>query len=252
MKCIVKGCKNEAVKQNLCREHYDPEQPAADEITAAAARTIMPVGQRASLLMHSALLVSGKIAGSLVHGYRRLFSISSNERAQILDQVAKANFKKGRRSKSLDALKLAVRTDPENPMAQLKLGEFYLTSGEYEKACQSLGKALELAPDSVEICQALGEAYYHREEYKSALKFLKKGHKLSPENEKLNYLIGLTHDKLGSQQDAIKFLQIVIDMNPRCVEYYYSLGFAYESSGNKDEALLNFKKAIELERTKTS
>lgn len=251
MKCIVKGCENEAVNQNLCEEHYDPEQPDTGEIAGANARKAMPLEQRASLLAHSALLVSGKIAGSLVHGYRKMFSISSHERAQILDQVAKINFRKGRKSKSLDALKLAVETDPENPTAHLKLGKFYLASGEYEKACESLGKALELAPDSAEICQALGEAYYNREEYKSALKFLKRGHKLSPDDEKLNYHIGLTHDKLGSHEDAIKFLQAAIDMNPRCVEYYYSLGFAYESGGNKDEALLNFKKAIELEKTKT-
>ena len=252
MECIVKGCENEAVNQNLCEEHYDPDQPAADEMGLAGGRRTMQLEQRASLLMHSVLLVSGKIAGSLVHGYRKLFSISSNERAQILDQVARVNFRKGRKSKSLDALKLAVRTDPENPVAHLNLGKFYRGSGDYEKACESLGKALESAPESVEICQALGEAYYNREEYKSSLKFLKKGHKLSPENEGLNYLIGLTHDKLGSHDDAIKFLQAVIDMNPRCVEYYYSLGFAYESSGNKDEALLNFKRAIELEKTKTS
>ena len=252
MECIVKGCKNEAVNQTLCEEHYDPEQPADDEMRTDGTRKTMPLEQRASLLAHSALLVSGKIAGSLVHGYRKMFSISSHERAQILDQVARVNFRKGRKSKSLDALKLAVRTDPENPAAHLNLGKFYMASADYEKACESLGKALELASESVEICQALGEAYYNREEYKSALKFLKKGHKLTPENEKLNYLIGLTHDKLGSHDDAIKFLQAAIDKNPRCVEYYYSLGFAYESSGNKDEALLNFKKAIELEKTKTS
>jgi tetratricopeptide (TPR) repeat protein len=252
MKCIVKGCENEAVKQNLCEEHYDPNKLAEDGEKAAGAVETLPIERHASLLLHSALLVSGKLAGRLVQGYKALFSVSPHERAQILDHLACADLKKGRKAKSLEALKRAAKMDPENPQTHFKLGECYMASGENKKACESFNKVLELDPESVEACRALGEAHYSCKDFKPALKILRKGHKLSPQSEKINYLIGLTHDKLGSYDDAIKFLQAAVDMNPRRVEYYYSLGFAYESSGDKDQALLNFKKAVELERNKVS
>ena len=253
MKCIVKACENEAVKHHLCEEHYDPRKQAGEEGAepCGSAGETLPIERHASLLLHSVLLVSGKVAGRLVQGYRTLFSVSAQERAQILDHLANADLKRGRKAQSLEALKRAVRMDPENPQTHFKLGKFYLASGEHEKACESFNKTIEFDPESYEACRALGEAFYNSEDFKSALKHLRKAHKLSPESEKINYLIGLTHDKLGSYDDAIKFLQTALDMNPRRVEYYYSLGFAYESKGDKDQALLNFKKAVELEKNKT-
>lgn len=254
MKCIVKGCENDVFKGDLCEEHYDPEKRAEDEgaATGEDVSSKIHLGLRASLLMHTVLLISGKIAGKLVLGYRRLFSLSTQERAQILDYVATVDLKKGRKAKSLTAFQDAVKLDPENPATHFSLGAFYTKSGQFEKACESFKKALELDPESIEVNHAMGEACYNLEDYKSALKYLRKAFKLSPQSEKVNYLIGLTHDKLGSFDNAVKFLQASVDINPRCIEYYYSLGFVYEANGQKDEALANFKKAVELEKAKTS
>ncbi len=254
MKCIVKGCENNVFEKMLCQEHYDPEKQVEDARTAKrnSAGEGLVMQRQASLLMHTALLVSGKIAGKLVRGYASLFSVSPQERALILDHLATADLKKGRKTKSLEAFQNAVKLDPENPATHFKLGEFYLASAQFDKACESFNSALELDPESVEVCQALGEAYYNCEDFKSALKYLRKAVRLSPHNEKINYLIGLTHDKLGSFENAIKFLQAAVDLNPRNIAYYYSLGFVYESNGKKDQALENFKKALELEKTETS
>lgn len=254
MKCIVKGCENDVFKQNLCEGHYDPEKRAEDAGTAAgkAIGEGMALGRQVSVLMHTALLLSGKIAGKLVRGYTGLFSVSAQERAQILDYLASSELKKGQKAKSLSSLKNAVELDPENPVTHFKLGKFYAESEQFEQAYVSFHTALELDPGAVEVQQALGETYYNCDDFKSALKHLQKVLKVSPQNDKVNYLIGLTHDKLGSFDNAVKFLQAAVDINPRCIEYYYSLGFVYESNENKERALQNFKKAVELERVKTS
>lgn len=252
MKCIVKGCENGTFKQDLCEEHYDAGKQSGKEGEPArsAASVAAGIGRQTSFVLHTALLLSGKIAGKLVRGYSNVFSLTPKERAQILDYLATNDLKKGRKERSLAAFERAVKIDPENPESHLKLGEFYLASDQFEKACECFERALELDPEAVHVCEALGEAYYNREDFKSAKKYLAKGHALSPDSEKLNYFMGLTHDKLGSFENAVKFLQAAVDLNPRKVEYYYSLGFVYESKGKKDEALQNFKKAVELERSK--
>ncbi len=252
MKCIVKGCDNVATKKDFCEDHYDLEKQDAVPAVATGAKRRKNLGHQASMLMHTALLLSGRIAGGLVQGYRGLFQLSDHERAQILDHIASMDIKKGHKKKSLEAFKLAVEAAPEDPATHLKLGKFYMGSGQHDKARECFTKALELDPDSAEIQQALGESYLKAEDYKSALKHLSKAHKAEPKSEKIAYLIGLSHDKLKAYDKAIKFLQDAVNINPRCVEYYYSLGFAQESAGKKDDALQSFKKAVELEKAKNS
>lgn len=253
MKCIVKACEQDVFMQDLCEEHYDPEKHAAGKEGVARQPTggeMMPLRRRITLLIHTALLISGKVAGRLVQGYTNLFSLSAQERAEILDYLATADLKKGRETRSLAAFENAARLDPANPAVHFRLGEAYLVSERFEEACASLERALELDSESPEANQRLGEAYYNREDFKAALSCLQKAHQSLAQSEKLNYLIGLTHDKLGSFKNAVKFLQAAVDINPRSIEYYYSLGFVYESHGDKDEALASFKKAVELEKAK--
>lgn len=253
MKCIVKGCENEAVKQMLCEEHYDPAKQVPDDNKGAGKHTPEKpsLGRPLALFAHTALLISGKLAGKLVRGYSSLFTLSGQERAQILDHVASADLKKGHKARSLSAFENAAKLDPDNPEVYRRLGEAYLAAEEYEKACTTFRKVLELDPECAEVSEALGEAYYHCEDYKSAEKYLAKAKSLSQDSEKATYLLGMTYDKLGKVDKAIKFLQAAIDMNPRNVKYYYTLGFVYEANQMKDQALENFKKAVELERSKT-
>jgi hypothetical protein len=72
MKCIVKGCQNEASENMLCAEHYDPEKKPAP---AAKAHGAKPGGlnfeSRLSLAAHTLFLISGKIAGRIVRSSRK-------------------------------------------------------------------------------------------------------------------------------------------------------------------------------------
>jgi tetratricopeptide (TPR) repeat protein len=250
MECIVKGCDGEAVKNKMCKEHYDPEKLPVGEKKAAgqACGHAASIGRQASLALHTALLVSGKLAGRLVRGYNNLIRVSPRERAEILEHIGSTILRRGKKEDSLSAFEDAVTLDAGNPEAHYNLGRAYAAAERFQKACASFTKALALDADYVEAHEALGEASYNCEDYASALKHLTKARAASPESESITYYLGLTHDKLKAFDKAIKFLQAAVDMNPRNAKYYYSLGFAYDSKGNKEEALENFKKAMELEK----
>jgi tetratricopeptide (TPR) repeat protein len=250
MKCLVKGCENDAFQNMLCKDHFDPEkQPPKNAVTAGKTpRGRMSVGRQTSLAAHAALLLSGKLAGSLVKGYKGLFSLTPKEQAQIFEHIGSTSLKEGREADSVSAFESAVELDPDNPDALCKLGKAYAATGEHEKARNCFGKAVGLAPDDAEALQAMGEACYSCEDFESALQHLTKARSLSPQSDQIAYLIGLTYDKLGAFEKAVKSLQSAVNMNPREAKYYYSLGFTYDSNGMKEKALENFKKAMELEK----
>jgi len=249
MKCIVKGCENEAGENMLCLEHYDPQKKPAP---APKAHAVTPDGltfeSRMNLAAHTLFLVSGKIAGKLVRAYNGLFALSKEERAQIFEHIGTTELKKGRKTDSLAAFETAVKLDPANAEGFRRLGDAYVAVEDLEKACQSYNKALELNPEYEEVYESLGQVYYDQTNYEAALKCLTKARTLAPQNDKIAYLAGLAYDKLGALDKAIKFVETAIDLNPREVKYYYSLGFIYDSKDMKDKAVENFKKAVELEK----
>lgn len=251
MKCIVKGCENEAFKEHLCEAHYDPDAPAVGHSAVSDKGRVDKgtIGRQMAMFGHGALLIAGKLAGMLVSKYNRIFTLSKEERARILDQIGASELRKGRKTHSLSVFEKVVDLDPNNPESHYRLGKACLAAEQFEKACENFHRVLELDNDFAPAYEGLGETYYSREDFKSALKYLKKAKGLAPNNEKVVYLIGLANDKLGSFGEAIKFLQQAIDMSPRNAKYYYSLGFAYDSRGEKDKALENFKRAMELEKT---
>jgi len=250
MKCIVKGCENEAVEAMMCRDHYDPRKspPPAPQAQSGAPTGFMNLESRLNLAACTLFLVSGKLAGGLVRGYNKLFALTKAERARIFEHVGATVMKKGRKADSLVAFETAVKLDPANPEGFRKLGDAYAAAGNLPKAGESYNKALELNPNCEEVYEALGQVYYDQKNYEAALKCLTRARTFAPQNDAIAYLIGLAYDKLGVHDRAIQFVETAIDLNPREVKYYYSLGFIYDSKDMKDKALENFKKAVELEK----
>ena len=248
MKCIVKGCENEAVGNMLCPDHYDPEKKAAPaKASKPAHRGLASLETRLNLAAHTLFLISGKVTGKIVNGYNNLFTLTKGERAQIFEHVGTSGLKKGRKD-SLTAFETAVQLDPTNAETHRKLGDAYVEVEKFDQACESYNKALELRPDYLEAYEALGHIYYDQANYDAALKCLTKARTLDAQNDRIAYLVGLTYDKLGLYDKAIKFVETAIDLNPREIKYYYSLGFICDSNGLKDKSVENFKKAVELEK----
>jgi tetratricopeptide (TPR) repeat protein len=250
MKCIVRGCENEADEGALCREHYDPEKkpPPTPNARGGAPTGFMNLESRLNLAACTLFLISGKLAGGLVRGYNNLFALTKAERARIFEHIGSAVLKKGRKGDSLLAFEKAVQLDPANPGGFRRLGDAYAATGDLEKARESYAKALELNPDYEEVHEALGQIYYDQKNYEAAVESLTRARTFAPRSDTVAYLLGLAYDKLGAHEQAIKILETAIDLNPREVKYYYTLGFVYDSKGMKDKALESFKKAVELEK----
>ena len=254
MKCIVKGCDKDVFQQMLCKNHYDPDkQTDAEERGVSAEPTLgISAAQRLSVAAHAALLVSGKLAGRMVNGYKRFFTLTKSERAQVLSHIGSSELRKGHKADSLAAFENAVKLNPADPEALFSLGGAYMVAEEFRKAAETYVALLELDPDRQEVFELLGEAHYHSGEYDDALEWLLKARTLNGQNVKVTYLLGWTYDKLDSFEKAVKFLQAAVDLSPRTAKYYYSLGFTYDTHGKKDKALENFKRAMELEKSSTN
>ena len=81
MRCIVKGCEEEVFKSRLCKDHYDPEAPQAEEGTARG----KSLSKQALNEQHA----SRQLLGSQDSGKR--VDIRDGNAVDFTDQIAIAN-----------------------------------------------------------------------------------------------------------------------------------------------------------------
>lgn len=124
-------------------------------------------------------------------------------------------------------LELAVKEEPNNPLAHLELAMVYAEIGETEKAGEEFEKTLQLDPKMQKDVDANRQHYW--------VEHFNAGIRLS--NEEQNY------------EEAAEEFQKAVDLDPRDVRAYTNLAFCLRKTGRQDEALALFQKALTLNPT---
>ena len=182
----------------------------------------------------------------------------------------------------------ALKLDPDNPIAQKGLESLlkdkiklkavrYLekaiklhSEGKYDNAIEAYLLALELTPDDAVAHYNVGTAFQAKGDLDHAEKAYKKSLELDPKNDKakaaleilikqfnlkkVNELISRSVElqNSGNFQEAITTYLAAISISPNNPSLYYNLGTAYQASGDLTNAQLQYKKAIELDKSNQS
>lgn len=116
-------------------------------------------------------------------------------------------------SAALLKFEMAVRLNPNIPMAYNNIASIKARQSRYIEAIGYYQKAVELEPQFVQAMIGLGNAL----------------------------------DRIGRREEAIEVFNKIIRIDPALPEVYVSLGNAFLAQGNDEEAIKNYHKALELE-----
>lgn len=129
-------------------------------------------------------------------------------------------------------------------VADLKFGDDYMKSGEYEKAISSFKKALTRDPSDSAIFARLGNAYNAIGDRRTAFDRFAKAVELNRNDYKSYYEIGIIFNELGKKNDARVVLDNALRIKPDFTQASELLALVLCALNKYDEAINVYKDAI--------
>jgi tetratricopeptide (TPR) repeat protein len=120
-------------------------------------------------------------------------------------------------------------------------------SGQIDQSIQSIRNALQTDPQQVDYYLYLGTFYEELEQYDKAIDILSRGIAVDNSNIRLHFRVGIVHDKAGRKQDAIESMKQVLELHPQDAEALNYLGYTYAELGiHLDEAETLIQSALQM------
>lgn len=141
----------------------------------------------------------------------------------------------------------ALARNPQDPVANLHLGEIHAQTNDLDAAIDHFEKAAIANPTGVDIRLDLGKALVLRGDAEQGIAELQKAVELSPENDEAQYLLGVSYRRMGAAENAVKCLEQSLRLNSKRTSALVHLGYARKSVGRRAEALQAFRDALRLE-----
>jgi tetratricopeptide (TPR) repeat protein len=127
----------------------------------------------------------------------------------------------------VEKLKKKVDSNPESPVAHMKLGTALLQAGRTTKAVQELEKAISLDPKCVPALVNLGGVLLGRWDFAGCVEMNRRAAAAAPEVVEAHYNQGLGHLYLEQKEEMIACFKRVVDLDDSNAggHYYLAVGF---------------------------
>jgi predicted Zn-dependent protease len=168
----------------------------------------------------------------------------------------------GDKSTALTQFKLAVKKNPDSPLAHYGYGLVLERKGDYKVAVEQLKAALGKRAFDPYILKDLGLIYFNDGQYEQASRIFEGAASISSNDPEILFYLGRTQVELGHLMDAVATFEALIAKKynyPRAFyflsetygklgkldEAHYNLGIYYEKKGDIKNAAFHLKKALE-------
>lgn len=142
----------------------------------------------------------------------------------------------------------AVRADPNDPVARVRLASAYLEQGSTAGAKEQAALALRINPEMPDAHFVLGVAQYRLGESKAAIASLTKAGEtegqFAPFYQEAYVALGLAHEAAGDIDAAIEALNRAITYGPQNAIVYVERGLLFERAKEWYEAAADFAYAL--------
>jgi predicted Zn-dependent protease len=101
-----------------------------------------------------------------------------------------------------EAYKSALKYNPDDYVANCRIGEFYLAVGDNESASMFLEKARTIYPQEARAAKALGASYVQQRQWDRALQNFNDVDHILPGNPELLFIKGLCYEGMGRREPA--------------------------------------------------
>ncbi len=152
----------------------------------------------------------------------------------------------GQTDRAAVAFQDAIRLKPDDPITHYNLGILHHLQGDHEAAISPLQTAVRLKPDFAVAYLTLGIALANTQSLTRAEDALREAIRLSPENADAHYNLGVVYIEMGHYDRAVEVLERAVSHNPEHADAHFNLGRAYEALGRYDEAVAAFKQAAQF------
>ncbi len=162
-------------------------------------------------------------------------------------------FKDGKLDAAKDAYKEAIAVDPENPASFVELARLQVFTGEYEEAVKNTSNAMLKNPNNPLAHAVQGWAFSFQGNLVEAERSIRQALELDP-NSALAHayyaelLINQVSEDYGLLDKAISESNLGLQLDPNLLETHRARGLVLMNTGNAEEAVLEFEKAISLNK----
>ena len=163
-------------------------------------------------------------------------------------------FKAGEADNAIVEYKEALKLNPNNVEAHLKMGFlFYNVKGKFEDGMTHLTKALQLDPGNPCVHHDLGMAFLHQGQLDRAIGHLSEALRRMPHGidkqynaVNMHHNLGLALFYKGKFNDSSAHLSEAVRLDPNNGKLHYDLAVTLAAQGKIDEPLRHYSKAISL------
>ena len=150
----------------------------------------------------------------------------------------------------------AIRDDPKNTSARVRLGVLYIQSGNVDAAIQQFDQVLKIARDHQEALLYAGVAYLNKENYEKSLEYFNKEIRYykstsmagtNPSLEQAYYYGAVAFWKMKEYDKALDYLEKALVIKSASSDTYLLRGRIYLAKKSYDEAIASFTKALKFD-----
>ena len=168
------------------------------------------------------------------------------EAARILAGVPVNQIPESRRDvfrRVLDEYVAVLRQDADWPVANVSLGNVYLSQGRFDEAVAAYRQAIKLDPQFASAWVNLADAWRVQGREKEAETSLREGLSKLPKSADLLHALGLAQVRKGDKAAALTSLAQAAKLAPERLRYTYVWAVALHSAGRSSEAIAALREA---------
>lgn len=160
-------------------------------------------------------------------------------------QLALDSFKAGEYEKAIDAFKLVLQQDNNNPNVLNNIGLCYSKLAKDDLASEYFIKALSFNPKSVQTYINLADVYYRNKNIIEAINLLENGVTLMPQEIALKHYLSRFYVEDCRFDLAMDQLFEILDIDEDNLDAYWDLGNIQFELGDYDSAVENYENVLE-------
>lgn len=152
----------------------------------------------------------------------------------------------GQNNQALSDVNKALQLDTLDARIWVTLSDVYFNSERFVDSRDVLLKAIKLDPDNSLALLKLARLYFIYKEYNTAMNYLDMALKSDPLMDEAYFLRAMTHAEKGDTTNALINYQNAVEINPGFYDAWIELGNIYQAKGDKI-AEQYFRNAFDLD-----
>lgn len=146
-----------------------------------------------------------------------------------------------------DALRDAIRANPEDPAPRFNLGALLAKAGRYDEALGVIEKVMRLAPDRAEPFVVAGYLSNQLGDPGRAIELYRRALALDPRDAAVHFNLALSLQQLGRYEQALGEMREVLRLDPSRADACASVAYLWNQLGNPAQAVESYQRALKLD-----